>query len=202
MEEEKGFGDLASPEVKVEESRPGNSASGDGGAANKVVLYREDPPIRREPKSISSGCSCSAKRVDSGSSKKEKLGQEKRLSGQDRVKLCRQFQGAVSTYNWELAESLIMPVDPPTLNDELCIALDSVWFLGTHQELEGVTDLIKKIISNGAHDFARAAMRTSFLASCVSACQQPSMSSVDTVAMMAQRHVFFLISTLINRDLG
>ncbi|KAK4788019.1 hypothetical protein SAY86_019338 [Trapa natans] len=175
MDEEKGFGDLASPEVKIEESRPGNSA------------YGNDPLIRREPKSMSRGCCCSSKRVESVSSMKEDLRLEKRLSRQERVELCRQFQGAVSSYNWELAESLIKPADPPTLNDELCMALDSIWFLGTHQELEGVTDLIKKIISNGARDFARAAMRTSFLASCVSACLHPSMSLVDTAAVMAPR---------------
>ncbi|XP_031390558.1 ankyrin repeat protein SKIP35 [Punica granatum] len=187
MEEGKRFEDAASPEVKMEESRPGNSADGNGEVANKVVFCREAPLISREPGSIASGCSCSSKRVERGSSKKEKLGQEKRLTRQDRVELCRLFQGAVSSHDWELAESLIMLADPPTLNDELCIALDSIWFLGTHQELDGVTGLIKKIIWNGAYDFTRAAMRTSFLASCVSACQRPTMSLADTVAVMAQR---------------
>ncbi|KAK4751869.1 hypothetical protein SAY87_020667 [Trapa incisa] len=188
MEEEKVFGGVVvSPEVKMDESMPGNSASGNCEMDNKVVFCREAPLISREPGTLSSERNCSSKRLERGSPNKDKIGQEKRLSRQDRVELCRLFQGAVSSHDWELAESLIMLADMQTLNDELCIALDSVWFLGTRQELNGVTELIKKIISNGAYDFARAAMRTSFLASCVSACQRPNMSLVDTVAVMAQR---------------
>jgi hypothetical protein len=69
----------------------------------------------------------------------------------------------------------------------LCITLDSIWFLTAQQELHGITGLIKKIIANGAYDFTRAALRTSFLASCVSACQSRTMSLADTVTVMAQR---------------
>uniref|UniRef100_A0A0V0IUD3 Putative F-box/ankyrin repeat protein SKIP35-like n=1 Tax=Solanum chacoense TaxID=4108 RepID=A0A0V0IUD3_SOLCH len=119
--------------------------------------------------------------------KNEKSGAEKKLNRQERIELGRLFQGAVSCHDWELAESLILLADPQTLNDALCIALDSVWFLSTQQELYGITGLIKKIISNGAFDFTRAALRTSFLASCVSACQSRTMSLTDTVTVMAQR---------------
>lgn len=118
---------------------------------------------------------------------KEKSKLDRRLSRQDRIELGRMFQGAVSSHDWELAESLILLADPQTLNDALCIALDSIWFLKMRQELDGITGLIKKIVSNGARDFTRAALRTSFLASCVSACQSRTISLADTVAVMAQR---------------
>ena len=80
------------------------------------------------------------------------------------------FQGAVSSHDWERAESLIFLADPHTLNDALCVTMDAIWFLTTQQELYGITGLVKKIIANGAYDFTRAALWTSFLASCVSAC--------------------------------
>ncbi|KAI0494279.1 hypothetical protein KFK09_024411 [Dendrobium nobile] len=118
---------------------------------------------------------------------KEKSKLDRRLSRQDRIELGRMFQGAVSSHDWELAESLILLADPQTLNDALCIALDSIWFLKIRQELDGITGLIKKIVFNGARDFTRAALRTSFLASCVSACQSRTISLADTVAFMAQR---------------
>ncbi|KAK8942170.1 F-box/ankyrin repeat protein SKIP35 [Platanthera guangdongensis] len=118
---------------------------------------------------------------------KEKIKQDRKLSRQDRIELGRMFQEAVSSHDWELAESLILLADPQTLNDTLCIALDSIWFLKVRQELDGITRLIKKIVSNGARDFTRAALRTSFLASCVSACQSRTISLADTVAVMAQR---------------
>ncbi|KAI8537306.1 hypothetical protein RHMOL_Rhmol09G0013300 [Rhododendron molle] len=87
----------------------------------------------------------------------------------------------------ELAESLVSLADPLTLNDALCMSLDSIWFLRTQLELLGITGLIKKIVDSGAYDFTRAALRTSFLASCVSACQSRTMNLADTVALMAQR---------------
>ncbi|GMI98740.1 hypothetical protein like AT3G59910 [Hibiscus trionum] len=103
------------------------------------------------------------------------------------IELGQLFQGAVSSHDWELAESLILSADPQTLNDALCVTLDATWFLSTHQELYGITELIKKIIASGAYDFTRAIFRTSFLASCVSACQSRTMSLADTVTVMAQR---------------
>lgn len=105
----------------------------------------------------------------------------------DHVELGRSFQMAVSVHNWALAESLIPLADPQRLNDGLCIALDSIWFLSTTQELEAAARLIERLILAGAHDFTRAALRTSFLASCVSACRSRTMSLADTVTVMAQR---------------
>ncbi|KAF5452823.1 hypothetical protein F2P56_027788 [Juglans regia] len=163
------------------------------GERSNVVFSREGPLVMKESR-LSSGCCCSVKKLksriiatESGVGSHERLGQEKKLSRQDRIELGRLFQDAVSSHDWELAESLIFLADPQTLNDALCITLDSIWFLSTKQELHGITGLIKKIISNGAYDFTRAALRTSFLASCVSACQSRTMSLADTVTVMAQR---------------
>lgn len=177
----------ASPQKEMVDFTPEKGESSD------VVFSREEPLVSKEPR-VSSGCTCGAKKVKSGMlsedselSKNEKVGHEKKLSRQDRIELGRLFQGAVSSHDWELAESLIFLADPQTLNDALCIALDSIWFLSTQQALDGITGLIKKIIANGAYDFTRSALRTSFLASCVSACQSRTMSLADTVTVMAQR---------------
>ncbi|RRT68525.1 hypothetical protein B296_00005110 [Ensete ventricosum] len=113
--------------------------------------------------------------------------QEKKHSRRDRMELGRLFQEAVSSHDWELAESLVLLADPQTLNDVLCIALDTIWFLTTWGELNGITGLIKKIVSNGGSDFTRAILRTSFLASCVYACHCRIMNLTDTVGVMAQR---------------
>ncbi|KAL3507033.1 hypothetical protein ACH5RR_032415 [Cinchona calisaya] len=58
------------------------------------------------------------------------------------------------------------------------------------QDLHGITRLIRKIIGNGAYDFTRAILRTSLLASCVSACQSQKMIHADTVTVMAQSFHF------------
>ncbi|CAA6668271.1 unnamed protein product [Spirodela intermedia] len=167
------------------------------GEASEVVFSREAPLLKNDSE-IREKCSCSSKKLGSCSPalsdnpevrKKEKLkdGEERKLSRQDRIELGRLFQGAVSSHDWELAESLVLLADPQTLNDALCTALDSIWFLTTHRQLNGITGLIKKIVANGAHDFTRAILRTSFLASCVSTCQSRTMSLPDTVSVMAQR---------------
>lgn len=156
-----------------------------------VVFSKEAPLVVKER----GGCTCNdgSKHksglitADSGVMNVEKCAQEKKLSRQDRIEVGRLYQGAVSSHDWERAESLILLADPQTLNDALCISLDSIWFLSTHQELDGITRLITTIICNGASDFTRAALRTSFLASCVSACQSQTMSLADTVSVMAQR---------------
>uniref|UniRef100_A0A2P2MQP2 Ankyrin repeat protein SKIP35 n=1 Tax=Rhizophora mucronata TaxID=61149 RepID=A0A2P2MQP2_RHIMU len=165
----------------------------DEGKGSNVVFSKE-APLTSEESRKPGVCGFSAKKhkphvigTEPDIGKKENLDHDKRLSRQDRNELGRLFQGAVSSHDWELAESLILLGNPQTLNDALCIALDSVWFLSTHQELHGVTGLIKKIIANGAYDFTRAALRTSFLASCVSACQSRTMNLADTVTVMAQR---------------
>ncbi|KAK4349360.1 hypothetical protein RND71_032115 [Anisodus tanguticus] len=174
------------------------SENGEGSNGNNVVFSREAPLVSKDFRSSSvvvGGCNCGGvnklksrlSSSDGDIGKNEKSGHEKKLNRQERIELGRLFQGAVSCYDWEFAESLILLADPQTLNDALCIALDSIWFLSTQQELYGITGLIKKIISNGAFDFTRAALRTSFLASCVSACQSQTMSLADTVTVMAQR---------------
>ncbi|XVF54985.1 hypothetical protein PTKIN_Ptkin06aG0000300 [Pterospermum kingtungense] len=163
------------------------------GEASNVVFSREAPLVSKESK-MSGSCSCSLKKLKSSVAakeselcQKEKSEHGKKLSRQDRIELGQLFQGAVSSHDWELAESLIFLADPQTLNDALCVTLDAIWFLSSQQELYGITGLIKKIVGNGAYDFTRAAMRTSFLASCVSACQSRTMSLADTVTVMAQR---------------
>ncbi|KAL8503980.1 hypothetical protein ACS0TY_022637 [Phlomoides rotata] len=115
---------------------------------------------------------------------------ERKLSRQDIIELGRLFQGAVSSHDCDLAESLILLAGPQTLNDALCISLDSIWFLSTYQEMCGITGIIKKIIANGAYDFTRAALRTSFLASCVSTCKSRTMSLGDTVTVMSKVFIF------------
>ncbi|XP_010277855.1 PREDICTED: ankyrin repeat protein SKIP35 [Nelumbo nucifera] len=171
----------------------GELFSSEKGEGSNVVFSREAPLMNKDPR-MSGGCSCSVRKPKSRTSaadfdiyKKDKNGHDKKFSRQDRIELGRMFQSALNSHDWELAESLILLADPQTLNDALCITLDSIWFLSTQQELHGITGLIKKIIANGAYDFTRAALRTSFLASCVSACQSRTMSLADTVTIMAQR---------------
>lgn len=113
--------------------------------------------------------------------------QERKLSRQDRVELCRLFQHAVSSHDWESAEGLVGKADAHGLNDVLCVAVDAIWFLSNRNELQAVVGLIKRIVSEGAKDFTRAALRTSFLASCVSACRGRSTSLADAVSFMGQK---------------
>ncbi|KAJ7530658.1 hypothetical protein O6H91_14G013000 [Diphasiastrum complanatum] len=110
-----------------------------------------------------------------------------RVHKRDKADLARNFQQAVSVHDWAAAESYIPMADSQRLNDGLCVALDSVWFLSTQQDLSAAMRLIEKLIEAGAQDFTRAALRTSFLASCVSACRSRTMSLADTVTVMAQR---------------
>ena len=86
--------------------------------------------------------------------------------------------------------------DPQTLNDVLCIALDSIWFLTSRLDVNHITDLIRKIVASGAHDFTRAVLRTSFLASCVSACRSKTMNLADAVNIMAQRYLLSIRLTI------
>ncbi|XP_010524207.1 PREDICTED: ankyrin repeat protein SKIP35 [Tarenaya hassleriana] len=162
--------------------------SSEGGEGSDVVFSREAPLIgHHDSAGTNSGecCGCSAKKLKFRT--KGNLREDKKLNRHDRIELGRLFQGAVSSQNWELAERLIQLADPQALNDLLCVGLDSVWFLSTEHESHGIMGLIKKVISHGAHDFTRATLRTSFLASCVSACQSRTMSLADTVTVMAQR---------------
>ncbi|KMT15601.1 hypothetical protein BVRB_3g059470 [Beta vulgaris subsp. vulgaris] len=163
------------------------------GEGSNVVFAREGPLYIEDSGISKVGC-CGAKKqklkvvtMSSQVGKKGNAGNEKKLSRQDRMELGKVFQSAVSSHDWDLAEGWILTADLLTLNDFLCISLDSIWFLTTHEELHGISGLIKKIIASGAYDFTRAALRTSFLASCVSACQSRTMDLADTVTVMAQR---------------
>ncbi|XP_057753141.1 ankyrin repeat protein SKIP35-like [Arachis stenosperma] len=148
--------------------------------------------MRKESRMATSYC-CNAKKIKSAEfidcepGSIEKSGLENKLCRQERIEIGRLFQGAVSSHDWELAESLILYTDPQTLNDALCITVDSIWFLRTEVELKGITEFIKKLVADGACDFTRAVQRTSFLAACVSACQSRTVCLADTISIMAQR---------------
>ncbi|CAM6101915.1 unnamed protein product [Calypogeia fissa] len=157
------------------------AGGGAGGVADRVVVAQRD---RDHCRRISS-CTIRGSRSRSCASRGDDDGRG--TSKRDKHDLGRSFQLAVSAHDWVLAESFILLADPQRLNDLLCIALDSVWFLSTTQELAAARRLIEKLIQAGASDFTRAALRTSFLASCVSACRSRTMSLADTVTVMAQR---------------
>ncbi|XP_047091822.1 ankyrin repeat protein SKIP35-like [Lolium rigidum] len=113
--------------------------------------------------------------------------QDRKLSRHDRVELSRSFQRAVSSHDWESADNLVGRADAQGLNDVLCVAVDAIWFLSDKEELHAVVALIRRIVSEGANDFTRAALRTSFLASCVSACRGRTTSLADAVSFMGQK---------------
>lgn len=151
------------------------------------LIQQKDSQITKISKKPRSQASDFADEPEFEKKEREPKSQEGRLSRQDRIELGRSFQKAVSLHNWEKAEELILSADAHTLNDVLCIAVDSIWFLTSREELHEIIGLIRKIVSNGANDFTRATLRTSFLASCVSACQGKSMSLTDAVTIMGQR---------------
>ncbi|KAM7279085.1 hypothetical protein ACFE04_006219 [Oxalis oulophora] len=173
---------LCSDDMNIIRENDSKKKNDDDGQASNVVFSRE---LRSSNDSHS--VRFKKLKASTNSELSKAAHEKKKLNRHDRVELGRLFQGAVSSHDWELAESLILLADPQTLNDALCITLDSIWFLNTQLELYGITGLINKIIGNGAYDFTRAALRTSFLASCVSACQSRTMSLADTVTVMAQR---------------
>ncbi|CAN7062189.1 unnamed protein product [Brassica oleracea var. botrytis] len=195
MEKEAVFDDikLSDDEIYYPDEPYCSEKNEEGVGASNVVFSREAPLIGKDPAGTSPGecCGCSAKKLNFKASEdlidKENNFQQKKLSRQERIELGRVFKGAVTSMDWERAERLIQLADPLTLNDLLCVGLDSVWFLTTKQEFQGVTGLIKKIVCHGAHDFTRATLRTSFLASCVSACHSRTMSLADSVTVMAHR---------------
>lgn len=160
----------------------------EGGCHGNVIFSKEAPIVVKDDLNISAaGCGAEKLKSKLAASVSEGGENERKLSRQDRIELGRLFQGAMSSHDWELAESLILLGDPLILNDALCISLDSIWFLSTKQEMYEITRMIEKLIANGANDFTRAALRTSFLASCVSACQSRTMSLADTVTVMSER---------------
>ncbi|TVU29630.1 hypothetical protein EJB05_21235 [Eragrostis curvula] len=89
---------------------------------------------------------------------------------------------------WGLAERLVALADKQSMLDYgLSIALDSIWFLRTKQDLEGLHCLVSKIVASGAKDFARAILRTSLLASCIAACQSKVLTVGDNKEIVAER---------------
>ncbi|KAL7106472.1 hypothetical protein ACP275_07G115900 [Erythranthe tilingii] len=181
-------------EMGTSEAEPFSSDKNVEGCHSNVIFSREAPLVIKEDLNTSP-CNCSVEKLKSklaasasaSASASDKGKIERKLCRQDRIELGRLFQGAVSSHDWELADSLVVLADPQTLNDALCISLDSIWFLSKQEELYGVNGMIKRIIDSGAYDFTRAALRTSFLASCVSACQSRTMSLAETVTVMSQR---------------
>lgn len=117
---------------------PGLSNENGEGSHGNVVFSRESPLVSKDFRSSAivgggGGCNCGVNKLkarlsssDCEVGKNEKSGHEKKLNRQERIELGRLFQGAVSCHDWELAESLILLADPLTLNDALCIALDSI----------------------------------------------------------------------------
>ncbi|XP_017697998.1 ankyrin repeat protein SKIP35-like isoform X2 [Phoenix dactylifera] len=65
--------------------------------------------------------------------------------------------------------------------------VSTIWFLYTQQDLAKATQLIKRIVSNGAHDFTKVTCQTSFLASCVLATLNCMMNFSDTKTGMIER---------------
>ena len=110
-------------------------------------------------------------------------GQKRNSRKRERGRMAQTFQSAVEARDWKIAESLIGSssslADVRRLNDGLCIVLDSVWFLSSREEVYGAIRLMEKLVDAGAHDFTRAALRTSFLASCVLACWSRTFSLAD-----------------------
>lgn len=184
---------LASSEVDMDE--PDAPESGDMIVDGNNGSSRESPLQPMDSKN-SKGCAVKPTSVSSDFGEEldldlggEKSGtqQERKLSRQDRVELCRSFQLAVSSHDWESAEGLVGMADAQGLNDVLCVAVDAIWFLSDRDELLAIVGLIKRVVSEGAKDFTRAALRTSFLASCVSACRGRSTSLADAVSFMGQK---------------
>ncbi|XP_074292068.1 ankyrin repeat protein SKIP35-like [Silene latifolia] len=184
--------DIEERASEMEIDRSGNECKFPEAGEGSDVVFAREGPLYNEGSVMSNGCPFGAKKqklkvVSSQAGKKGNMENERKISRQDRIELGKLFDSALGSHEWDLAESLIRLADPQTLNDFLCFSLDSIWFLCTHEEFLGISDVIKKIIANGAYDFTRAALRTSFLASCVSACQSRTMNLADTVTLMEQR---------------
>lgn len=97
------------------------------------------------------------------------------------------FQRALDSLDWELAERLILSIDLQYCDIGLCMAVGSIWFLYTHQDLDKATQLIKRIVSNGAHDFTKVICQTYFLALCILATLNCTISFSDTKSGMIER---------------
>uniref|UniRef100_N1QV12 Ankyrin repeat protein SKIP35 n=1 Tax=Aegilops tauschii TaxID=37682 RepID=N1QV12_AEGTA len=143
--------------------------------------------VAKEPRSVSTDFGDEQDlELGSGEPEPDKQ-QERKLSRQDRIELSRLFQHAVSSHDWECTDGFLGKVDAHGFNDVLCMAVDAIWFLSDKEELYAIVSLIKRIVSAGVNDFTCAALRTSFLASCVSACRGRTTSLADAVNFMGQK---------------
>lgn len=186
---------LDSSEMDMDEPGGAAAAAADAnnGAGSKDCPLPPPPPktakacaAAKKPRSVSSDFGEELDLEQFGA-KQQQQQQERKLSRQDRVELSRSFQHAVSSHDWDGAEALVRRADAQGLNDVLCVAVDAIWFLSDKEELAAVVALIRRIVSEGANDFTRAALRTSFLASCVSACRGRTTSLADAVSFMGQK---------------
>ncbi|EEC67953.1 hypothetical protein OsI_35687 [Oryza sativa Indica Group] len=186
---------LDSSEMDMDEPGGAAAAAADAnnGAGSKDCPLPPPPPktakacaAAKKPRSVSSDFGEELDLEQLGA-KQQQQQQERKLSRQDRVELSRSFQHAVSSHDWDGAEALVRRADAQGLNDVLCVAVDAIWFLSDKEELAAVVALIRRIVSEGANDFTRAALRTSFLASCVSACRGRTTSLADAVSFMGQK---------------
>jgi hypothetical protein len=186
---------LASSEMDMDEPSVAETG-GTVDAANGSSKERPLPPrdsknlkgsVAKKPRSVSSDFGDELDLEFENGSKESDKQQEKKMSRQDRVEMSRSFQRAVSSHDWKSAEALVDMADVHSLNDVLCMAVDAIWFLSDREELHAVVALIRMIVSEGANDFTRAALRTSFLASCVSACRGRTSSLADAVSRMGQK---------------
>lgn len=185
---------LPSSAMDMDEPAVAESGEVDGsnGSSKECPLTPRDSmtskvPLAKEPRSVSTDFGDELD-LELGSGEPEPgRQQERKLSRQDRLELNRLFQHAVSAHDWECADGLLATADAQGLNDVLCVAVDAIWFLSDKEELYAIVALIKRIVSAGANDFTRAALRTSFLASCVSACRGRTTSLADAVSFMGQK---------------
>ncbi|KAL6868139.1 hypothetical protein ACP4OV_014984 [Aristida adscensionis] len=186
---------LVSSEMDMDEpgvAKIGDTVDATNGGSKECLLPSKDSKnskgcVARKPRSVSSDFGEELDLELGNGDRDSARQQERKLSRQDRVELSRSFQRAVSSHDWESAEGLVRMADAHALNDVLCVAVDAIWFLSDRDELHAVVALIRRIVSEGANDFTRAALRTSFLASCVSACRGRTTSLADAVSFMGQK---------------
>lgn len=186
------------PSSEIDMDEPGVAESGEVDASNDSSKECPLTPrggsktskvsVAKKPRSVSTDFGDEQLDLELGSGERDSgRQQDRKLSRQDRVELSRLFQRAVSSHDWESADGLLCKADAQGLNDVLCVAVDAIWFLSDKEELYAIVSLIKRIVAAGANDFTRAALRTSFLASCVSACRGRTTSLADAVSFMGQK---------------
>ncbi|KAL8122260.1 hypothetical protein AgCh_018851 [Apium graveolens] len=151
-------------DINIDESDNGGMNNEEGEVSDGDVVFSWEGSLANEKKTgmVEDGCTCGASQKmksrlvtsDSEPGHTDNGVAEKKLGRRFQAAVsCRDwelaeslilFQAAVSCRDWELAESLILLADPQTLNDSLCISLNSVWFFTTEDELFGIKGVIKK----------------------------------------------------------